>query len=238
MERGKKLMVFLVLVFLCIPIFVFAEAIILISGERIEGKIIEKTEDYIKMEYRGTSLTYSLEDIRSIDGKIIVPPSLKTDCVSGQEYSIIGKWEANKTGSEGFHNIFEFLENGDFLIYDLYDIDKLPARAKYKFIDKNHIEINITKEDGTTVTTSEEEIFFAENGKLHIKGDTTRAKYKFIDKSRIEIERRGKTGILNKHELEICLTKEGLLKLMYLSPDGFHDSNLYYRRINEKLNLE
>lgn len=56
---------------LCFPIFIFAETIILKSGNKIEEEIIEKTDKYIRVEYNGSFLTYSLDDIESIDGKKI-----------------------------------------------------------------------------------------------------------------------------------------------------------------------
>ena len=65
----------LLLVFL-FPITIFAETIILKSGQKIEGKIIEKTNDYIKIDFYGVSLTYFLDEIESIDG-IKLTKSLK-----------------------------------------------------------------------------------------------------------------------------------------------------------------
>ena len=63
------LIIILLLAGLCFPAFTFAEAIVFKWGTKVEAKIIEKTDDHIKIESEGTTLIYRLEDIKSIDGK-------------------------------------------------------------------------------------------------------------------------------------------------------------------------
>lgn len=60
---------------------VFAETILLKSGETLEAKIIEKTNTYIKVDVAGMSLTYFLNDIRSIAG--MKPELFKLSGVDG-----------------------------------------------------------------------------------------------------------------------------------------------------------
>ncbi len=61
----KKIFLILVFVlFLTYPLF--AETIVLKSGKTIEGKIIEKTDKNIKIDFYGVTLTYSLDEIQSI----------------------------------------------------------------------------------------------------------------------------------------------------------------------------
>lgn len=48
---------------------VFAETILLKTGKTIEGKIIEKTDKYIKIDIAGVSVPYFLNEIDTIDGK-------------------------------------------------------------------------------------------------------------------------------------------------------------------------
>jgi hypothetical protein len=48
--------------------YVFAETIITKSGKTIEGKLIEKTDKYIKIDFQGVPITYFLDEIESIDG--------------------------------------------------------------------------------------------------------------------------------------------------------------------------
>jgi len=50
----------------------FAERIALKSGKTIEGKIIKKTDKYIKVDISGVSLTYFMDQLESIDGKQII----------------------------------------------------------------------------------------------------------------------------------------------------------------------
>ena len=47
----------------------FAETIVLKSGEKIEGKIFERTDKYIKLDFEGLLITYFFDEIKSIDGK-------------------------------------------------------------------------------------------------------------------------------------------------------------------------
>lgn len=58
---------FLLALFLFLPLSVFAEVVVLNSGQTIEGKIVEKSEDCIKMDLGGIVVTYYLDDIKSID---------------------------------------------------------------------------------------------------------------------------------------------------------------------------
>ncbi len=46
--------------------FVYAETIILKSGKAINGKIVEKTKDYTKIDFTGTVLTYWSDEIEKI----------------------------------------------------------------------------------------------------------------------------------------------------------------------------
>jgi len=55
---------------LCSPIFAFAETIALKSGKSVEGKLIEKTDKYIKIDFMGVPLTYFLDEVESIDGVV------------------------------------------------------------------------------------------------------------------------------------------------------------------------
>jgi hypothetical protein len=67
-SEGASLM--LILAFsLCFPSFTFAETIVLKSGRTIDGQIIEKTADYIKVKEGYVYTTYFLDTIESIDGE-------------------------------------------------------------------------------------------------------------------------------------------------------------------------
>lgn len=51
---------------LCFANPVFAETIVLKSGTIVEGKIIEKNENFTKIDFNGVTLTYSAEEITEI----------------------------------------------------------------------------------------------------------------------------------------------------------------------------
>ncbi|MDD3345880.1 MAG: hypothetical protein PHO34_05610 [Candidatus Omnitrophica bacterium] len=46
-----------------------AESIVLKSGQKIEGEVIERTGDHIKVDFFGVPLTYFFNEIESIDGQ-------------------------------------------------------------------------------------------------------------------------------------------------------------------------
>jgi hypothetical protein len=62
--------------------FVFAEVIVLKSGQIIEEKIIEKTSSYVKVDMDGAPVTLFLDEIDSIDGKNKIPTSEETRVIS------------------------------------------------------------------------------------------------------------------------------------------------------------
>jgi len=66
----KILLVLVVALFACTNLY--AETIILKSGKQIEAKIIEKGSEWIKVDTAGVQLTYFLDEIDTIDGKIAV----------------------------------------------------------------------------------------------------------------------------------------------------------------------
>ncbi len=64
MRAKTILVVFLAAIFTASPLF--AETLILKNGQRIEGKIIEKGKDSLKIEFEGVKLVYFNSDIKSI----------------------------------------------------------------------------------------------------------------------------------------------------------------------------
>jgi len=57
--------------------FVFAETIILKTGDTVEGKITERTKEYITIDFYGVSIPYYFEDIETIDGQRPVESALE-----------------------------------------------------------------------------------------------------------------------------------------------------------------
>ena len=64
-------------IFLCFFYMSFAETIYLKSGKKVEGKITEKTDKYIKIDFDGISSTYWLDEIERIDEGSPISTSVK-----------------------------------------------------------------------------------------------------------------------------------------------------------------
>jgi len=64
----KRRVALIVAVVLLITASAFAETIILKSGEEIQGVILERTGDAIKVDFNGAEATYSLDEVALIDG--------------------------------------------------------------------------------------------------------------------------------------------------------------------------
>jgi hypothetical protein len=78
-KKGFLISVILLTTSVYFPILTYAETIILKSGKTIEGKLIEKTDKYIKIDFYGVPLTYYIDEIKSIDGvDISFQSSIKT----------------------------------------------------------------------------------------------------------------------------------------------------------------
>ena len=60
-----KIILFALLLFFCRCI-AYADTLILKSGQKIEGKIIEKTNDYVKIDFQGVTITYFNDEIKDI----------------------------------------------------------------------------------------------------------------------------------------------------------------------------
>ena len=65
-------------IFLCIYICVsaFAATITFKSGKEVEGEIIERSQDFIKIDFLGMPVTYYYDEIESIDGEPVTAPEL------------------------------------------------------------------------------------------------------------------------------------------------------------------
>lgn len=67
--KKKRLTILLLTISLCLSVSVFAETIILKSGKTIDGKIIERTDKYVKIDFYGVPLTYFLDEIDKVEGE-------------------------------------------------------------------------------------------------------------------------------------------------------------------------
>lgn len=62
----KRLALIVVISFLLVG-QVFADAIVLKSGKRIEGKVTERTKDYVKLDFQDLATTYFSDQIQSVE---------------------------------------------------------------------------------------------------------------------------------------------------------------------------
>jgi tetratricopeptide (TPR) repeat protein len=77
-----RMRLFKILIILCFPSILFAESITLKSGKKIEGKITEKTDQYIKIEVDATPIYYERKFIATIDESKESVPLPKEDAGS------------------------------------------------------------------------------------------------------------------------------------------------------------
>lgn len=79
-EKNKIIrLLFLLFLNLGLPTFIFAEIITLKSGKKIEGKIVDKTDKFIKINSHGVYFYYRLQDVERIEESKsqISPPQVK-----------------------------------------------------------------------------------------------------------------------------------------------------------------
>ncbi|TAM38435.1 hypothetical protein EPN54_04205 [bacterium] len=84
-KRMKALLLVLCLAF---PTIAFAETVVLKSGQSIEGSIVEKTDQYIKINFLGAVLTYPLDEIERIDGENKITPGSTENVLDKQEAAV------------------------------------------------------------------------------------------------------------------------------------------------------
>jgi len=98
-----------VLGILLLSSFCFAETVYLKSGKTIEGKILEKTDKYVKIDFEGVVLTYYLDEIAKIVQKAGIDSQAKqmnVDKISAQteikkEYYPGGQLKSEKPFKDG-----------------------------------------------------------------------------------------------------------------------------------------
>jgi len=91
----KKIAFMILLATIHLPCF--SATIQLKSGKTVEGKTIEKTDEYIKIEYYGIPLTYYFDEIESIDGiKLNLPSTEKAVSIQTPKHTLDGKYYVNE----------------------------------------------------------------------------------------------------------------------------------------------
>jgi len=95
--------------FFFFPFCLLAETIILKSGKTIKGRIIEKTEEYIKIDFYGVPITYYFEEIESIHGVDPLEPIITAPCYT---IEIIEIEELSDEAKPHAYKGFELLNEG------------------------------------------------------------------------------------------------------------------------------
>ena len=126
----------------------FADTVYLKNGKSVSGKIIEKTDDYIKLDFDGTSLTYWADEIETIQQEstysseeIIVVPSRSASGSKGKVFL----WEAKSA-----RNSVYILGSIHLAKPSLYPLDKRIEGA-FKGSDALVVEVNIEAFDPITL---------------------------------------------------------------------------------------
>jgi hypothetical protein len=86
-----------------------ADTVILKSGQKIEGKIIENTDKYVKIEFQGVALVYYQEEIASVESipsgtGLTFNPAYTPIDFSGLAEHYPAESEENITADSGFDN--------------------------------------------------------------------------------------------------------------------------------------
>ncbi|MFA6281643.1 MAG: tetratricopeptide repeat protein [Candidatus Omnitrophota bacterium] len=106
----KKIIAILSLFLLFIPLL-FAETILLKNGKTIDAKIVEKTNEAIKVNIEGISLTYYLADIETIDGAKTTASSIGNNNLL-TNFKKAGKKLDDQTGQVSTSSVNYFIPAG------------------------------------------------------------------------------------------------------------------------------
>jgi hypothetical protein len=104
-----------------VPSFSFADVIFLKSGKTVEGKIIEKNDEYVKMRVFGVDLKYYSDEIASVNKE-----HLKTTPAPSES----GRIQIAVTTAESQPKIFRDEELGYSLVYPSSWQEMLPEERK------------------------------------------------------------------------------------------------------------
>jgi hypothetical protein len=120
MNKKIAVIVFVLMLSACFSAFLYAETIYLKSGRTAEGKIIERTEDTVKLDVYGTKVTYYLEDIDKIDNEKIASASDEKEVSGGKYYkeeallNFDGRdWKIGYQASNVQQSIIEYVLEGE-----------------------------------------------------------------------------------------------------------------------------
>ncbi|MEI8349973.1 MAG: hypothetical protein WCI77_07450 [Candidatus Omnitrophota bacterium] len=129
----KKKMLGSAIVFMAILFispFVFADAIKLKNGKLVEGTIVEKNGQSVKVDLSGILLTYYLDEIESVNGEKVKKAEIKNE--SGK---VISKSEVQKSipGTDQWNRFLKFTEQ--FYYLDKQNFNNISCDISTAFIN-------------------------------------------------------------------------------------------------------
>lgn len=80
-----KKIVFLFFAFIFVALNAFADTITLKSGRQIEGDILERNNEAVKIDFHGAELTYFLDEIEAINGEKVAPVEAYQETIPAKE---------------------------------------------------------------------------------------------------------------------------------------------------------
>lgn len=103
---NKTIIAILILFALLLPVSVFSETIVLKSGKTVEGKILGKADNSIKVDIEGISITYYFDEIQSIDG---ILPNNKETIQNNSSQTTTPETRSNAIDAERIRKILKHL---------------------------------------------------------------------------------------------------------------------------------
>jgi len=139
--RNNRVVFFILVMSLFLPAIIFAETILLKTGESVEGKLLEKNDKFVKIDFQGVELTYFINEIDSIDGKQVNAPKEKVVIdILNPGYAKLPD-ENNNIEIDSGSDVKDILKKVDYY-YSMHEYDKaieLCEAALKKTTDKNLI---------------------------------------------------------------------------------------------------
>ena len=190
--------IILIILLLATPLVCFGETIILKSGKTIEGKIIERTDKYIKIEAYGVELTYWNDDIEKIEEQEKIIPNSKEEILESNQ-----TFDKNYISEKG-----ELVKTYEAFVNAVKSGDRLEAK---KYISRESVKEFETGSEEELQFMIEMMPEFLNNAEESIEGDVGHLKWS--QKESYEEE-----GVPVKESLEIALEfikEDGLWKLKF-----------------------
>lgn len=73
MKKFLVLVLLLMAVICLCPEGAFAETVTLKSGRVVDAEILERTDEYVKVDFKGVGLTFYMDEVKAINGERVVP---------------------------------------------------------------------------------------------------------------------------------------------------------------------